>query len=179
MATKQKPKHVPMDDSREDDMVSEATEIKQPLIPVTDRPAGLLAPIPSYPLPMPDGRTERLLTSYNPTDQDHAAKVFDCINSEDFKGDWAKQNVLEVEHVLIHPTEYTDEETGEVRHGSRVVLVTPDGTRVALHSNGVIKAILLACSFFGCPPWQPARKFRVKEIPTAGKRRFYTLEIAR
>src|SRR5438477_13194075 len=79
---------------RETAMVQEATPVEPvvsngQLVRTSDR---ALSPrtIGSYPLPMPDGRTERLLTSFNPNNAEDAVKVFDAINSEDYKGDWAK-----------------------------------------------------------------------------------------
>lgn len=135
-------------------------------------------PINTMALPMPNGETRHVLTSYSPGNPEHGRLLFRAINSDDHKGDWAKANVIETEHIVLHPWSKEDEATGEVTEGTRVVLISPSGERVAMVSEGVAKALALACAFFGKPPWVPPIKFKVIEIPTAKGRRFYTLDIA-
>lgn len=152
----------------------------QPSTALALKAAGQLATVPInvMALPMPNGETRSVLTSYEPGNPEHGRALFRAINSDDHKGDWAKQNIIETEHVVLHPWSKEDEETGELIEGTRVVLVTPAEERVAMVSEGVAKALALACAFFGKPPWTPPIKFKVVEIPTAKGRRFYTLDIA-
>ena len=82
---------------------------------------------------------------------------------------------LLVEHVLAHRVEMTDEETGEITLGDRIVLVTPKGDAYQAVSAGVRRSLQLIMHFKGVPPWAPAIKLEVNQIPTRRGFRTFTL----
>ena len=82
---------------------------------------------------------------------------------------------LLIEHVLAHRVEMTDEETGEITLGDRIVLVTPKGDAYQAVSAGVRRSLQLIFHFKGVPPWTPPLKVEVTQIPTRRGFRTFTL----
>src|SRR6266404_5993900 len=58
-----------------------------------------------------------------------------------------------VEHVLIHPANMVDEDTGEITAGDRCVLYTYDGRRISFVSKGIVDSLALISGLYGSPPW--------------------------
>ena len=82
---------------------------------------------------------------------------------------------LLVEHVLAHRVEMTDEETGEITLGDRIVLITPKGDAYQAVSAGVRRSLQLIFHFKGVPPYTPPLKVEVSQIPTRRGFRTFTL----
>lgn len=80
-----------------------------------------------------------------------------------------------VEHLLAHRVEMTDEETGEITLGDRIVLVTPKGDAYQAVSAGVRRSVQLIAHYKGLPPWTPPLKLEVAQIPTRRGFRTFTL----
>lgn len=83
---------------------------------------------------------------------------------------------ITVQHVVVHPAQSIDEETGGVKSFLRVVLIGPDGELYSCASTGIVEALSKFSWVFGNPPWVPPLKFRTKQVVN-GKKRYYTIEV--
>lgn len=87
----------------------------------------------------------------------------------------AVNQVVEVEHVVIHRVELLDEKTGAIDEADRIVLLGANGESWAAVSSGVRRSLQVLGALYGLPPWTPALKLRVNQINTRNGRRYLTL----
>lgn len=91
------------------------------------------------------------------------AAIFNAVNSPDRKLSEHIGEVLRLRDVVAHEVQLLDENTGEVIHALRTVLVTDDGTTYEAVSNGVSNALERIFQIFGQPD-QWAEPIPVKPI---------------
>jgi hypothetical protein len=85
--------------------------------------------------------------------------------------------VLEMVHVTVAPVDYTDQQTGELRPGLRVIISTADGQHYSCGGIAPVRAIRRICAIYGQPPFAPPVKIRVKPVPMGDGKSTYTLEV--
>lgn len=91
----------------------------------------------------------------------HINKIFDCV------------------HLLVHPVDVTDKETGEVQTLPRMVLIGPKGEMVACVSRGATQSIRRVAINFGRPPWNPPLPLDIGQRDVGENRRMYFLRVNR
>jgi hypothetical protein len=72
-------------------------------------------------------------------------------------------------------SEWTDEESGEVKRGVRWTLVCDDGTTITGTSETVLSGLRLLCVCEGCGPWDPPKRVKICAKTTSKKRTAYLL----
>lgn len=80
-------------------------------------------------------------------------RLRDCINME-----------ITIKDVFFEETELTDDKTGEVKTGIRVVLIDDKGVSYSCVSRGIFNACKRLAAVYGNPTWEPAVKVRVVQI---------------
>jgi len=83
---------------------------------------------------------------------------------------------LLVEHVLVHPAQSVDEESGEISSWDRCVIYTADGRRVSFGSKGIVDSINLIAGIYGQPPWPGGVPCKVLSRAVGDKKRWLYLE---
>ena len=97
----------------------------------------------------------------------------DCKSFNDLVG-----QQINVIHVVMRPATTTDDETGEVRDGTRIVLIDDKGQCYAGMSEGVLNSLRSLSMAFGPPPWAPPMPVNFRQIPLNGNRRMFKLGLA-
>ena len=90
---------------------------------------------------------------------------------------------IDLTHVLVHPIEVVDRDTGEVKPSHRVVLVSADGAAyqgTSEENYGLLAAIRTIFQLLGGPNKWPEGKLTVKvrQIETNNDHRMFSLEVA-
>lgn len=120
---------------------------------------------------------EKLSAEYTsiPNDgtREAAAAIFNSFGDAESLGDNVGQ-VIEVEHVSAHTVEIESEENGVVT-AVRCILISPDGTRYAAVSTGVMDSVKKLFAAVGLPPWTPPVKIAAKNVKT--RKGFKTLRL--
>lgn len=93
-------------------------------------------------------------------------KVFNAINSPDYRIADYINKVISVENFAVEIVETVNEETGETAQAPRVVLIDSQGKSYTATSVGMLTAIKNAVSVFGMAPWVPALDIEIKQKPT-------------
>lgn len=147
-------------------------EQRTALVPVDDL-------INSPLIPLADGKVpiRRMATSLNPRVQAEGILAYRAQQDNDVAGDdWVNQ-VIEVEHWLMHDYVKEDEKTGEVFDRVRTVLISPDGKRYGFSSIGIANSVRAICQFVRPAPWRPAIKVKLIAKRSSNERRFFTLDL--
>jgi hypothetical protein len=84
---------------------------------------------------------------------------------------------LAIVHVTVAPVDYTDDSTGEIKAGVRVIVTTKDGGHYSCGGIAPVRAIRRICGIFGPPPFSPPVMVIIKPIPLADGKSTYTLEV--
>lgn len=117
-----------------------------------------------------------VLTSLDFGTQSGKVSMVKAMTTEDLKAEEAIDEIIDVEHVLVHIVMLPDKVTGELKPCKRTVLVGTNGVRVAAVSDGVISSLDSFAGVFGPPPWNPPIKCRIKRKKSAGGNWFYILD---
>lgn len=105
-------------------------------------------------------------------------KLYNVVSSSDNKVSDFIGETIEVAHMVAHPTTMRDEETGEMRDLTRVVLIAPDGTAYHSMSNGVVQSMKRICDIVGAGPWEDEPLvIKVRQINTQSGNRTFNLEL--
>jgi len=88
----------------------------------------------------------------------------------------ACDGIFSVEHILSHPVEVTDKQTGEKIPTTRVVLIDPEGATCSFVSGGVMKSLQILADLYGVPPWKGGIKCRLVQFRTGIKNLMYRLD---
>lgn len=88
---------------------------------------------------------------FAPESREAKATLYNALSSAgerlgDYVGD-----AIEVANVVIQGCKFTDEETGEVTNGSRLILVGPEGQIYKSTSRGMVRAAVQLVEMFGTP----------------------------
>jgi len=101
----------------------------------------------------------------DPTDRKTAAKVYDALNNPTHAVADYINKTIPVQNVLIEIAEIMNEDTGEVTHAPRVVLIDKAGESYQAVSIGMFNAVKNAFRCFGNAPWEPELMFDIKQKP--------------
>lgn len=83
--------------------------------------------------------------------------------------------VLRVKHMVAHPVDLVDVQTGEVKREVRTILIDVDGTQVAFVSKGVFRSACWLAFAFGKPPWPKGLAVKVAQVAFGDGRRTFKL----
>ena len=89
-----------------------------------------------------------------------------CMESGDKCTDDVLNQVLNIEHILANNIEKLNKATGELEPGTRIVLITEEGTTIGTTSKGIYRSLQSIISLIGTPPFRPAIQVRIKNSPT-------------
>jgi len=97
----------------------------------------------------------KYLTSLDMTTYKNKALVFNAVSAPDYQLiDFIGQKIA-VEHLYAQSEEFTEEGTGEMTEGTRIILFTPQGESYSCVSGGVRRALSTLFARFGVPPYTP------------------------
>lgn len=98
-----------------------------------------------------------------------------CLNNSYASFDVCLDKTISVEHWLVSPVQFADDETGEVRKVMMLRLILKDGTILQTTGPAAIKSLLSYDQMVRPAPWNPSAEFIVRAI---GKppRRYFQLE---
>lgn len=98
-----------------------------------------------------------------------------CLNNSHASFDEWLNKTISVEHWLVSPVQFADDETGELRKVMMLRLILKDGTILQTTGPAAIKSLLSYDQMVRPAPWEPPAEFIVRAI---GKppRRYFQLE---
>lgn len=104
------------------------------------------------------------------------AALYNAIsNAEHAIGEMIGETIT-VEHMIAHPTQLVDEETGEVRDLIRLVLVSPEGEGYHSMSGGVVESMKRLCQIVGQGSWtDEPLQLKIKQVTTKQGNRTFNL----
>ena len=112
----------------------------------------------------------------DPTDRKTAAKVYNALNNPEYRiADFINKDIF-VSDVLVEVAEVMNEETGELEHAPRVVLIDDKGSAYQSVSIGMLNVVKNAVKVFGEPTWEPPLVMTIKQKPV-GRGSMLTAEV--
>lgn len=119
----------------------------------------------------------RYWANWQLTSKPDKARLMKAFQQADLKADDILGKPISVTHVLVHPVEIVDEETGEVTPCHRTVFVLDDGRTVGFVSAGILKSLGLICAMEGTGPWPGGITLMVRQITVKRARRMYVIDL--
>lgn len=105
-------------------------------------------------------------------------KLYNAVANAEKKVSDLIGETITVVHMVAHPTQMLDEETGELRDLTRIVLIGPEGESYHSMSNGVVQSMKRICDIVGAGPWEDEPLvIKVKQISTQSGNRTFNLEL--
>lgn len=103
---------------------------------------------------------------FTPESREDLATLYNALSSKGEKlGDYVG-NILEVSNIVVQGCKFTDEETGEVTSGSRLILVGPEGQIYKSTSRGMLRAAVQLVEMFGTPDqWGEPLTITIERVP--------------
>ena len=84
------------------------------------------------------------------------AMVFNAVSNPDYQLiDYVGQKIP-VEHIYAQAEQFTEDETGDVKDGTRVILFDTEGRSYSCVSEGIRRSLTTLFGTFGTPPYTPA-----------------------
>lgn len=111
-----------------------------------------------------------------PGNREQAKAVFNAMNNPTGRvKDLINKEIL-VENILVEVNDLLNDETGEIDHVPRCVLITPKGESYTAISKGILTSIKNAYQAFGPAPWEGGIAFTVRQVQV-GRGSMLTLEM--
>lgn len=118
---------------------------------------------------------EHIISTYPMDSTEGRVAIFLALEDECQAAAERINTVLDVQHVVMHSIEITDEDTGETKPEVRTVVVCGDGSKVAFVSRQVCK-FFARLTMLGRPgPWNPPLKLMLRRVPMGGSHSGYRL----
>lgn len=102
-------------------------------------------------------------------------RVYSAVSNPTALDDMVGQNI-KISDVILQPVELADEETGECYTGTRIVLISPEGTAYSTVSKGIETNMKNLFAIIGEPTWKPALEMKVVRKPARNGYKFLSLE---
>lgn len=123
-----------------------------------------------------ENKDNNFLTSLNPENIEEKKKLFNCINSPDYKISDCVGETIKVTNYVAHSV-IINSDRGEDTEATRLVLIDEEGKTYATVSTGIIQALSKIFSIFGTPSeWDEPMSLKVVEKKSS-KFKFITFEI--
>lgn len=120
--------------------------------------------------------TDSMLCTVSFESQKDKIKVYNAITDPSKKMDEMVNLPFNLKDVIAHPVELIDEETGEVNHMLRTILIDDKGNSYAGVSAGVVSALQRIFSLFGKPQtWAEPLKVKLVKRDTRNGHKVTTL----
>lgn len=113
------------------------------------------------------------LVANTPTDK---VRIYRALTGDATPLSTVLNKVVDVENVILHTVDITDQLTGEVRMGIRIVLVAPNGVMYGCVSKGVKDSLAKLGVVYGPFPWTGGALVKPVQKGKAPKA-FFSLEI--
>ena len=107
--------------------------------------------------------------------RDTKIKILQAMDDADFALQDRLGEVIEVEHIMAHSIVFKGDD-GRAQQAIRTILITPDGTRYACVSDGVVQSLRNIIGTIGAPPFDPPLKVAPKLVKTRQGYRTLKLE---
>lgn len=119
-----------------------------------------------------------MYSSFTGNDFDTQVKMFEAVsNSEPISDNLGK--VIQLKDVVVQRVEMSDEDTGEVSEGARVILIDADGSPYHAISQGLLTSLKNLFLMAGEPKTWPAPvPVKVVQKQGKGKNRYFTIQVA-
>lgn len=85
---------------------------------------------------------------------------------------------ISVVHVVVHPANLENEETGEVVTLLRTILIDSDGNSYGCMSKGLLSDLAKIEAIIGPPPWKEGLQLRPIQVSIGKGHRVFKLELA-
>jgi len=99
--------------------------------------------------------TVKSWTSLTMSNHKEKAMVFNAVSNPDFQLIDFVGQPIPVVHIYAQSEEFTEEETGEIKEGTRVILFDPEGKAYSCVSGGIKRSLTTLFATFGVPPFLP------------------------
>lgn len=83
--------------------------------------------------------------------------------------------VLRIKHMVAHPVDLVDAQSGEFKREIRTILIDVDGNQVAFVSKGIFRSACWLAFAFGSPPWPDGLAVKVAQVAFGDGRRTFKL----
>lgn len=103
-------------------------------------------------------------TSFDFTDPKQRDLYFDAAENPTHEITVGKDFEFAIQHVIAEEKEWTNEQTGEVSAGSRIVLIAPDGQSYQTFSDVARQSLARIFLAYGPPPFNPPIKVKTRWI---------------
>jgi hypothetical protein len=135
-------------------------------LPARPAPHGRLIVAPGTPI-------EQCPTSLDLATEEGRTLAFNALATPDLELGDRDEMEVPVSHYIAHPASQIDEETGEVREYSRLVLITPMGTTFATASEVSAHRFAQAFGLYESPPWHPPLRVVIRRVRSKRGRTYH------
>lgn len=139
----------------------------------------MTVPHPVTVLPERRSGTDKIVMGGYRLDMTRSEKVafYNMLVGDSGKLDEIKDKPMNLNACVVAETEWADD-NGELRPGHKVWLISDEGDSYFCGSSGIASSLFALEVIFGSPPWSPSLVVTVMEKQTAGRNRYYYLQLA-
>lgn len=139
---------------------------------------------PTHPLPaimhgQPEANGEVFAVTnratFDLTTERGRAELLEIIEAPALAADENLNVDIDVVGYVCHPAERIDQETGEVSHFTRTVLLLADGRKIGMGSDFARRSLDRMAFVRGHAPWNPPLKCRIVPERSSNKRTYYRI----
>lgn len=99
--------------------------------------------------------------------------LMEAIQGDSLNANDAINTTFNIRHMVAHPVELVDKQTGEIKREIRTVLIDVEGSQVAFVSRGIFRSACWLAFAYGQPPWEGGMPVKVVQVQLGdGKRTF-------
>lgn len=124
------------------------------------------------------GEGGKFYCSFKPDTEEQKRKLYKAMNAPDKKLSDCMGQVIKVCDVFAQKVELMDGNTGEMKEGTRVVLIDDKGISYHAVSSGVYNSLQKLMLIYGEPTWKDGVSVKLKQVSRDGGRRMFCLDLA-